>query len=28
MSYLYVIVHFERCGHDHRLLPEEIEAVQ
>lgn len=28
MSRLYVIAHFDRCGHDHRLLPEEIEAVR
>jgi hypothetical protein len=27
MSRLYVIVHFDRCGHDHRLLPDEIEVV-
>ena len=27
MARLYVIVHFDRCGHDHRLLPAEIEVV-
>lgn len=27
MSRLYVIVHFGRCGHDHRLLPQEIELA-
>jgi hypothetical protein len=24
MATLYVIVHFEECGQDHRLLPSEI----
>jgi hypothetical protein len=28
MSRLYVIVHFDQCGHDHRLLPEELELVK
>ena len=27
MSRLYVIVHFDRCGHDHRLLESEIERA-
>jgi hypothetical protein len=27
MSRLYVIVHFDRCGHDHRLLESELERV-
>jgi hypothetical protein len=27
MSRLYVIVHFDRCGHDHRLLESEIELA-
>jgi len=27
MSRLYVIVHFDRCGHDHRLFEGEIERV-
>jgi hypothetical protein len=25
MSQLYTIVHFDQCGHDHRLLTEELE---
>jgi hypothetical protein len=28
MSELYVIVHFEGCGHDHRLLADEIEPAR
>jgi hypothetical protein len=27
MASLYVIVHFEQCGHDHRLLRDEIAEV-
>ena len=27
MARLYTIVHFEQCGHDHRLLDDELEAV-
>ena len=27
MARLYVIVHFDACGHDHRLLDDEIETV-
>jgi hypothetical protein len=27
MARLYVIVHFDQCGHDHRLLPAEVVAV-
>jgi hypothetical protein len=27
MARLYVIVHFDQCGHDHRLLETELEAV-
>jgi hypothetical protein len=27
MARLYVIVHFEACGHDHRLLADEIEEA-
>lgn len=27
MARLYTIVHFEECGHDHRVLAEEIENV-
>jgi hypothetical protein len=27
MSRLYIIVHFDRCGHDHRLLETEIELA-
>ena len=27
MSRLYVIVHFDRCGHDHRLLESELELA-
>jgi len=27
MAKLYTIVHFEQCGHDHRLLIEELEVV-
>lgn len=27
MAKLYTIVHFEQCGHDHRLLDEELEAA-
>lgn len=27
MARLYTIVHFEQCGHDHRLLSEELEVV-
>lgn len=27
MSRLYVIVHFDVCGHDHRLLEDELETV-
>jgi hypothetical protein len=28
MSKLYTIVHFEQCGHDHRLREDEIQAVE
>jgi hypothetical protein len=28
MARLYVIVHFDECGHDHRLLEQEMEAVE
>ena len=28
MAKLYTIVHFEQCGHDHRLLDEELEIVK
>ena len=28
MSRLYTIVHFERCGHDHRLIANELEIVK
>jgi len=27
MSQIYTIVHFEQCGHDHRLLDSEIEKA-
>lgn len=27
MSRLYVIVHFDQCGHDHRLLDIELEMA-
>jgi hypothetical protein len=27
MARLYVIVHFDQCGHDHRLLENEIEVA-
>lgn len=27
MARLYVIVHFDECGRDHRVLPEELEEV-
>lgn len=27
MARLYIIVHFEACGHDHRLLDDEIETA-
>ena len=27
MSQLYTIVHFEQCGHDHRLREDELEIV-
>jgi hypothetical protein len=27
MSALYVIVHFESCGHDHRMLLTELEEA-
>jgi hypothetical protein len=27
MAKLYVIVHFDRCGRDHRLLESELEPV-
>jgi len=27
MARLYTIVHFEQCGHDHRLLMDELEIV-
>jgi hypothetical protein len=27
MSQLYTIVHFEQCGHDHRLHEDELEVV-
>jgi hypothetical protein len=28
MSMLYTIVHFEQCGHDHRLTEQELEIVE
>jgi len=28
MARLYIIAHFEVCGHDHRLLEDEIEVVE
>jgi hypothetical protein len=28
MAKLYTIVHFEQCGHDHRLLMDEVEPVE
>jgi hypothetical protein len=28
MARLYVIVHFDQCGHDHRLLDAELECVE
>jgi hypothetical protein len=28
MSKLYVIVHFDQCGHDHRLTQDELEIVE
>jgi hypothetical protein len=28
MAKLYTIVRFEQCGHDHRLLDEELEVVK
>lgn len=28
MARLYVIVHFPVCAHDHRLVPDELEAVE
>ena len=28
MSQLYTIVHFSQCGHDHRLLVEELEHAE
>ena len=27
MAQIYTIVHFEQCGHDHRLLEKEIEKA-
>jgi len=27
MSRLYTIVHFEQCGHDHRLTEDELEMI-
>ena len=27
MARLYIIVHFDQCGHDHRLLAEELDAA-
>jgi len=27
MARLYTIVHFDQCGHDHRLLDEELDVV-
>lgn len=27
MAQLYIIVHFDRCGRDHRLLESELERV-
>jgi len=27
MSQLYTIVHFDQCGHDHRLNEDEFEVV-
>lgn len=28
MAQLYTIVHFDQCGHDHRLLTEELEHAE
>lgn len=28
MARLYIIVHFEQCGHDHRLTDGELEVVR
>jgi hypothetical protein len=28
MSMLYTIVHFDQCGHDHRLTEQELEIVE
>jgi len=28
MSRLYTIVHFDSCGHDHRLTADELEIVK
>jgi len=28
MSKLYIIVHFDQCGHDHRLTQDELEIVE
>jgi hypothetical protein len=28
MARLYLIVHFDQCGHDHRVLEDEIELVE
>ena len=28
MSQLYVIVHFDQCGHDHRLTQDELEIAE
>ncbi len=28
MARLYIIVRFEQCGHDHRLLEQELELVE
>jgi hypothetical protein len=28
MARLYIIVHFEQCGHDHRLTEGELEVVK
>jgi hypothetical protein len=27
MARLYLIVHFESCGHDHRLIADEVETL-
>jgi hypothetical protein len=27
MARLYLIVHFESCGHDHRLIADEVETI-